>query len=64
MDTGESLLRLPAVLSRIPVSKSLWWVWCKSGKAPAPIRISSRCTVWKSSEIDSFIEKLTGKDKP
>ena len=33
----SALLRLPAVLQLIPVSKSTWWAWVASAKAPAPV---------------------------
>lgn len=39
----------------IPVGKSSWWAWVKSGKAPAPIKISKRTTVWRVEDIRNFI---------
>jgi predicted DNA-binding transcriptional regulator AlpA len=53
----DRLLRLKQVLQRVPVSKSTWWSWCASGKAPAPIKLGERVTVWKESSIMAFIEK-------
>ncbi len=50
------LERLPAVLSRFPVGKSTWWAGVKSGKYPAPVKLSgSRCTAWRSEDIDLLI---------
>src|SRR3989304_1231778 len=47
----DRLLRLPQVLQIIPVSKSTWWSWCKTGRAPKPIRLTAGCTCWRRSEI-------------
>jgi len=54
-------VRLKQILDRIPVSKSTWWQWCKDGKAPQPIKLSVRTTVWLESEIDDFLESCTGQ---
>lgn len=53
----ERFLRLKQVLQRVPVSKSTWWAWCASGKAPKPVKLGERVTVWKESAIMAFIEK-------
>ena len=47
---------LPPIPARIPIGKSTWWLWVKTGKAPAPIKLSDRVTVWRASEIARFIE--------
>lgn len=52
----SALLRLPAVLQLIPVSKSTWWAWVAAAKAPAPVRLGERCTAWKAADIQAFIE--------
>lgn len=52
----SALLRLPAVLQLIPVSKSTWWAWVAANKAPAPVRLGERCTAWRLSDIQAFIE--------
>lgn len=57
--SNSTLLRLPQVLQLIPVSKSTWWAWVAAKKAPAPIRLGERCTVWKAVEIESFIAALS-----
>jgi len=51
----NSLIRLPAVLELVPVSRSTWWAWCAAGKAPQPIRLG-RTTCWRYSDILAFIE--------
>ena len=52
----NGFLRLPDVLKLIPVCKATWWKWVASGKAPQPIKLSPRVTVWREAEIKKFIE--------
>jgi len=54
-ETG--FLRLKQVLEVFPVSKSHWYEGCKSGKYPAPIKLSSQITVWRASDIRKLIEE-------
>jgi prophage regulatory protein len=54
----DALLRAPAITERLGVSRSYWWAGVKAGKFPAGIKLSSRVTVWKRSDIDSLIARL------
>lgn len=63
----DRLLRLPQIIGRkgrggkpdekglVPVSKSSWWAGCKSGRYPAPRKLSERTTVWLESEIMAVV---------
>jgi predicted DNA-binding transcriptional regulator AlpA len=42
------------------ISASTWWQWVKAGKAPAPIKLSSGCTVWREADVLAFAESLAG----
>jgi prophage regulatory protein len=42
----------------LPVSAATWWSWVKSGKAPAPIKLSPGCTVWRYADVIAFAESL------
>jgi len=53
---GTGLLRLPQVLSIFPVGKTTWWAGVKSGRYPPPVKISARCTAWRSIEIQQVID--------
>ena len=44
----------------LPVTTSTWWAWVKSGKAPAPIKLSPGCTVWRRADVIAFAESLAG----
>lgn len=52
-ETG--FVRLPTVLSVIPVSKSTWWAGIKTGRFPKPIRLGARITAWRAEDIRALI---------
>ena len=56
--TENSLLRLPQILSLIPVSRSAWWAGCKSGRFPKPVKIGPRTSAWRGSDILALLEKI------
>lgn len=56
---NDTLLREPAIIQRMGgVSRSYWWKGVKDGKFPPGIKLSSRVTVWKSSDIEKLIASL------
>jgi prophage regulatory protein len=57
----EALLTLDRVLEVIPISRELWWSGVKSGRFPAPIRLSPRKAAWRSSEIGRLVSGLRGE---
>lgn len=52
----DGYIRLPGVLALIPVSRSTWLNWVKTGKAPKPVKLSERTTAWKVADIRAFID--------
>ncbi|AUQ57410.1 putative transcriptional regulator [Phaeobacter inhibens] len=41
----------------IGVTISTWWEWARTlPDFPKPLRISTRCTRWRRSEVDAFLE--------
>ncbi len=55
----KGFLRLPDVLRRIPVSSSAWWVGISKGRFPAGVKLSTRTTAWRNSDIDELCDLLT-----
>lgn len=51
-----ALLRLPDILSLIPVGKSTWWAGVKSGRYPKPIKLGPGITVWRSADVRALID--------
>ena len=72
LTTEPRLLRLYQILGSsrrgipplIPVGKSTWWRWIASGKAPAPIKLSTRVTVWRASDIADFLANTNNTLQP
>jgi prophage regulatory protein len=60
----DRLMRLPEVLTLIPVAKSTWWKWVAEGNAPSPVHIGPRCSGWRSSEIRRLMEGRNKGGKP
>ncbi|WP_027186921.1 helix-turn-helix transcriptional regulator [Desulfovibrio cuneatus] len=58
---ATGFLRLPQVLSIIPISKSAWWAGCKTGRFPKPIKLGPRTTVWKVEDITALIESVNSQ---
>lgn len=54
-DTG--FVRLPQILSLIPISRSAWWAGIREGKFPQGIKLGSKTTVWRAEDIRHLIER-------
>lgn len=51
-------VRLPQILAVVPVSRSTWWAWVKSGKAPASRKLGPKITVWEVEKIRAFLSSI------
>lgn len=56
-------LRLPQVLELVPISRSGWWKGVAELRYPQPVKLSPRVTVWRASEIQSFVDRMTAESK-
>ena len=45
----------PPIPAVIPVGKSCWWNGVKTGRFPAPVKISPRVTVWDVQDIRELV---------
>ena len=52
----------PPIPPIIPVSKSTWWAGVKSGKFPAPVKLSANVTAWKISDIRALMDRIDGQE--
>ncbi len=52
------LLKLPSVLDIFPVSRSAWLAGVKTGRYPAPVRLSARSVAWRAEEIRALVASL------
>jgi prophage regulatory protein len=49
---------VPPIAPIIPVGRTQWWAGIKSGRYPAPVKLSERVTAWRVSDIRALIERL------
>jgi len=54
-----AFLRLPQVLELIPIGKSTLWQKIKDGKFPKQIKLGSKISVWKASDVYAYIEQVS-----
>ncbi len=52
---GDKTADIPPI---IPVSRSSWWSGVKSGKYPAPVKLSEKITAWRTEDIKELIESI------
>ena len=54
---NDKLIKLPAVLELIQISRSNWYAMVASGKAPQPVKIN-RASFWSLIAVQEFIEDI------
>ena len=54
----DALLRLPAVLAIVPISRAAWWRGVAEGRFPAAIKLGPRTTAWRASEISKLVDSF------
>jgi prophage regulatory protein len=52
---ASTILRLPAVRSRVSLSRSTIYQRIREGTFPPPVNLGKRATGWLSSEIDAWL---------
>ena len=52
---SDEILRLPAVLARVGLSRSTVYHLANLGQFPRPIRIGQRARGWLATEITEFL---------
>ena len=50
------LLRVPAVLARIGISRSTLYQWIKDGTFPPAVNLGARSVGWFESDVDEWIK--------
>ena len=58
-----SFLREKQVRKLIPVAHSTLWAWVQAGKFPAPLKLSDRITVWRDSDVQTFVDEQNASAK-
>ena len=57
-------LRAKTAAAFLSIGISTLFRWVQEGKLPKPIRLSTRCSVWKISDLEKFLEQQSAKDQP
>lgn len=52
----DSLLRIPAVLARLSISRATLYRGIQAGHYPAPVQIGRRAVGWRASQIAALIQ--------
>ena len=60
---ATGFLRLPQVLALIPISKSVWWEGCKTGRFPKPVKLGPRTTAWRAEDIAALVESFSNSNE-
>lgn len=63
---GDGFLRLAQIIGDrkrgiqpiVPVSKSTWWAGIQTGRFPKGVKLGSRLTVWRKSDIRQWLEQI------
>ncbi len=53
----DQLIQLNDVLRLLRISKSSWWAGVKSGRFPAPIRLSAKTVRWSRRQILQIVQR-------
>jgi len=61
---ATGFLRLPQVLTLVPISKSAWWDGCKTGRFPKPVKLGPRTTAWRAEDIAALVKQLGEETRP
>jgi prophage regulatory protein len=54
-------IRLPKVLSLLPIGRSTWWAGIRSGRYPAPVKIGPRLSAWRVEDIRELLKTLSSQ---
>ena len=55
-EESNKILRLPAVLERIQLSRSTIYAMLKRGDFPQPVKLGVRARAWRAEDIENWIE--------
>jgi prophage regulatory protein len=45
----------------LPISRSTFYKWIQDGIAPAPIKLGSRVSIWRSDDIKALVPHMNGE---
>lgn len=60
---SEKMLRAKDAAAFLGIGVSTLWKWVKDGRLPKGISLGPRCTVWRQSELGSFVADREGESR-
>lgn len=63
MTNSDQLLRITEVSDFTSLAKSTINLWVAQGKFPKPIALSPTIKVWKSQQINDWVDSFTAKSE-
>ena len=54
--SAAGFVRIKQILEVVPVGRSTWWNWVRSGKAPKPVKLGPRTTAWRVEDVQALIQ--------
>ena len=58
----EDILRLPAILKRVGISKSMVYRLMADGSFPKPVKLGPRAVGWRVREIEIWLDRREHAD--
>jgi len=55
--TTDTILRLPAVLARVGLSRMTLYRLMRAGQFPPALKLSPKAVGWRASDVDHWIEQ-------
>lgn len=52
----QGMSRASTILPLLPFGSSTLWQWSKSGKFPAPVKVSNTITAWRNCDVLDWLE--------
>ncbi len=59
----DGFSRAKQLLPFIGIGESTLWAWCKQGRFPKPIKLSSNISVWQNERIHKWFKEQCEKGK-
>jgi prophage regulatory protein len=59
MSPQDRILRIGVVLNRTGLSRSTLYRKIQEGSFPRQVRIATRCTGWRESAVNAWLEELS-----
>lgn len=51
----ERFLRIKQILEIVPIGRSTVWKMVSEGRFPRPLKLSERCTVWRETDVQQWM---------